>query len=276
MGTGFLVSPNLVITAQHVVNAIRALGLDWGDITTTFVAVNIDKPGKAQILNRRGSVVFTVGVVLPDGREVVPPAKIPMSDLAALKLQQPLHSDLAPTPQGLPIATASDVMVTEPVVIPGYFLSAEMLTATGSSHPRVGPIFFSGHVASIAPHGLRGHRLITDYHVDVTCGGGMSGAPVYTLNGDVIGVLTGGIETEAGFEGEDPSNLARVLPLSPDVMRELIAHSATPPQPGTQPHRIDAPKLPNAVSPQFQRAHPVGNLWRLCDHLVALSHFIAM
>ncbi|MBS0416687.1 MAG: trypsin-like peptidase domain-containing protein [Proteobacteria bacterium] len=222
--TGFLLSPRVVITAQHVITGLRAKGIGWDDLTLGFLSPNIGSPGPADLFFQKGALVHSVGVTLGDGTQIVPPRKTPMSDIALLRLSRPVEFPKSSSPQGLKVADPSRILVGESVVVPGYYLGQTMLRPHGDASRRFGPLFLWGSVASIAPHGIRGHKLVSDYYVDVTCGGGLSGSPVCTTEGEVIGILTGGIETELDKVPDQKisRNLGRVLPLIPEVADQFV------------------------------------------------------
>lgn len=224
VGTGFLISPRVVVTAAHVVKSIRARGVATKNICVCVATPPTPPALRGNIEIRGENAIAFVGVILPGGEQTKIGELHSASDIAFITLKYGINDD--PTevrpppyaiPQGLKFADPTSIGLLDPVVVAGYMLGQKMIAMPGSTTMRYGPLLLSGHVAAIAPVSLRGQDGDSDYWIDVTCERGLSGGPVCNMSGEVIGMVTSGpvIDLDKVIPGEVISRgLARALPLN--------------------------------------------------------------
>lgn len=88
-------------------------------------------------------------------------------------------------------------------------------------------------MAAVNPIGVKWHLGANEFLIDATCAGGLSGAPVCNNQGEVLGILTGGIEhwvpaisrqqpnREPEYAISIPSNIGRMLPLNTQFLAQV-------------------------------------------------------
>jgi hypothetical protein len=172
----------------------------------------------------RTRYVFNLDGTRDDGVKL--PAGSPLIDVAVLALEDPIRGV-----SGLSFANPKAIFVGDSIFVAGYFRGHGLLAMRGTAMQRFGPIWLSGHLAAITPIGLQWQQDARDYLLDITAARGVSGAAVCTDSGEVIGIVTGGVESTplpAVVPDVDqaislPMNLARALPLLPLPMEGLLA-----------------------------------------------------
>lgn len=218
VGTGFLVAPRIVMTAAHVIAGVRKLGITFEQIALVFT-VTARGPATKSIIQVQHSNVhtYTIDAIKYDGTRIPASKPRPDTDFAFLTIPKPIDAQDLPAPTGLKFADPRTVTVGDPVTTAGYFLGQKLVAMRGNATMRFGPLVFSGGLAAVFPVGIRWTNNCLDYYVNVTGGAGMSGAPVVSDVGEVIGMITGGVETPVGDPNTGrvsiPRNLARVMPL---------------------------------------------------------------
>jgi S1-C subfamily serine protease len=203
-GTGFLVgSKGYVITANHMVNApgkpqARRISVDW---PAPPIASNTKRVSGIEAANFGGTSADVLDVD-------------PLHDLALL------------TPRENPyLAAAQPLLRNEPNFPPAGHASAARLSVVGQplrdgiavflcGYPLDFPILITtaGSVASstsmtgeLTPDGS--FALTDQYWVDIKSNHGNSGGPLFSMTGEVVGVLTGVHPTNLDFAPGRPSGI---------------------------------------------------------------------
>jgi hypothetical protein len=209
VGTGFLISGDLVVTARHVFDLLKGtLKVENSHIVLVFVDYSPDGGFRFQLSRGIGATVF----LSPEPDHV---SKAPHTDYAYMEMKQPLKDlDGVPKPAGLlPYEHRGEtVYVGKPVIVPGYYAGDSILRDFNQVN-RFGPVVLHGHIAAISPFGLIAFPTDLEYLIDITSAGGMSGAPVIEPDtGRVLAMVRGGVETKQ----RQPLDVAFALPIAQD------------------------------------------------------------
>jgi hypothetical protein len=235
VGTGFVLDLGLGITAAHIISGLLRTGISRDQIGLLFVMdsgarhipvmLGTLQPG-FQIKRTTRAGEFP----LIDHTQNVDP----FEDVAILRLPGQ-GGELRG--RGLRVGDIRNAHVGDPVFLAGYIRGNRLLNLPGSESKRIGPTFLAGHIAAINPIGVSWHPMAVDFLINATSARALSGAPVCNDRGEVIGILTGGIELDLPvvpaearrqnqkdppthdheYDVSVPMNIARVLPLYPKI-----------------------------------------------------------
>ena len=101
VGTGFLISPKVVITAAHIIRELRKLGIADSEIVAAFTVAAPYPNETVQIRFIKGNEILDVGATMHDGREISPKDAHPATDFSFLVMKSALTLPLVPNPLGL-------------------------------------------------------------------------------------------------------------------------------------------------------------------------------
>jgi V8-like Glu-specific endopeptidase len=222
VGSGLAIHPHLVLTAGHVVQGlIYDAGIPRDHIFCVFSAFPADVQGYVRgtlpLSFHRVHADYQVGGNLLSGETISHDSSHPRTDFAILELKLP-----APAFQALAFARSLDVCVGDSVAIAGYPHGNDAIFQDIFAHPRIGPLLTFGHVASVHQATTEmGQCEIADFLIDATAARGASGGPVCSETGEILGIVTGGLEQPVAG-GQVPLNIVRALPLDRDLIPQFI------------------------------------------------------
>lgn len=210
VGTGFLIAPHILVTARHVTEGLLNRGVDWKRIIAVFIDHIDGQTLRIKFLRHLvGSIELSTS---PTG--IGTSKRWDFCFVAMGDHLSPEQDDPQP-PLGLTPIRPECVHVGMPIRVMGYYFGQRLLTDPGLASQRFGPVLLSGYVAAISPAGLTGGANTSEYLLDVTAAGGISGAPaVCARTGQVIGMVRGGVERPIA-DTSMPLDLAFALPLTP-------------------------------------------------------------
>jgi hypothetical protein len=233
LGSGFFVAPFLVLTARHVID----------EISKQFHGCHIH-----EIV---GDMKFGIDFSIQHARHglmkwaVMGYGYTPTIDVVALwvELREPaqLPVDFA---WELPTLSLAQARVGQKIIALGYPHSTRLLDEKGHAKVSLNPHESFGTIAAI--HKLSRDRAMLPYpcfEANAATKGGMSGGPVFSSAGHVIGVI--GSSFELG-ESDGPV-VSYVSAIWPAVGIEL-RHIASPVTAATTPYRLQALVGAGAVS----------------------------
>ncbi len=207
VGTGFLVGSGLVVTARHVFESLRTLRVTQDRVI--FVFADYADPQVVWLHLQRG---VATNLIITPPHEQDPESKSPAHDVVWLEMKEPLvNSGPIMPPVGLTPLEPEHVYVGKPLIVPGYYAGDSILSHWNMCL-RHGPIVLHGHIAAISPVGLEGTKASTEYLVDITAAGGISGAPVIEPEtGRVLAMMRGEVSHKVTKQALD---VGFALPLS--------------------------------------------------------------
>lgn len=225
LGSGFFVAPFLVLTARHVID----------EVSEQFHGCRIH-----EIV---GDMKFGMDFSIQHSRHgqmkwaVMGYGYTPTIDVVALwvELREPaeLPADFA---WDLPILSLAQARVDQAVIALGYPHSTHRLDEEGHATVGLNPHESFGTIAAIHEHSRDSVMLpYPCFEASSATKGGMSGGPVFSGDGHVIGVI--GSSFELGES--DESDVSYVSAVWPVVGIEL-QHTAAPVMPSTVPYLMQA------------------------------------
>ena len=211
VGTGFLTSQQVVVTARHVLTGtLQARTLNGTPGNELVVAFYLQKNDDSIDLrvHRWGRYGWM---------------NAPLDDLGAIRIEEFDETALLRMPP-LPVVQRFSARIGSPVGTFGFLFGTHGLidqqAEGGPRLYRVGPVFQQGHISAFAPfdHADRVNRIL----LDIRTSRGMSGSAVFDVaTGEAIGVHTGGFAT-------DPATLAFAAPLDGSVLEVMFAQLSRP------------------------------------------------
>lgn len=225
LGSGFFVAPFLVLTARHVIDEVS------------------ERFHGCPIYEVAGELRFGIDFSIQHARHglmkwaVMGYGYTPTIDVVALwvELREPaeLPADFA---WELPVLSFAQVRVGQEVSALGYPHSTRRLDEKGHAKVGLNPHESFGTIAAI--HALSRDRVMLPYpcfETSAAIKGGMSGGPVFSSAGQVIGVVGSSFE----LEESDESEVSYVSAIWPVVGIELL-HTASPVAASMMPYRLQA------------------------------------
>lgn len=212
LGSGFFIAPFLVLTARHVVDEVSAHF--HGCLVHEIV----------------GDMRFGIDFSIQHSRygrmiwSVMAYGYTPTIDVVALWVELKVPSELPEDfTWDLPILSFSQAFVNQPVNALGFPHSTHRLDQHGRSIVGLDAHESSGIIAAI--HKLKRDSVMLPYpcfEASVTTKGGMSGGPVFTSDGYVIGLV--GSSMELGESGEpDVSFITAIWPVAGIQLRHTAS-----------------------------------------------------
>lgn len=209
VGTGFLIAPHILVTARHVTEHLLNRGVEWNRIIAVFIDHIDPKNFAMKYVRHLGAIALS-----NSPKELITPKRWDYTFIAMDDHLYPQRNAPHP-PLGLVPIDPERVRVGMPICVLGYYAGQGLLKDPGLAAQRFGPVLLSGHVAAISPAGIVGGNDVTEYLLDVTAAGGVSGAPVVCANtGQLLGMARGGVERPIA-NTSIPLDLAFALPLTP-------------------------------------------------------------
>lgn len=179
MGTGFLIKDDLVITNRHVIDRLRE-ELKKNGITAKELYVNFISPYKGGV---RDGFSPLEHVLLPKD------TNLDIAFVTFKKRPEPEFSQSSPAK----ILDSLQVEVGTAVGVCGYAYSVETLHIPQFGINGFGAILQQGHVSALSPYNkMPSLKSLNNILLDVRATPGMSGGPVFTSDGSVIGILSSG------------------------------------------------------------------------------------
>lgn len=190
LGTGFLIAPRTIVTAGHVATELTKQGVTDDRRLAAFAppgSLGFEMVGTTLvgIISRSKTDAFDIGH---------------SADIAMFRLES------APPVPVLKPSDESDLMIGRPVGVCSY-PSGNRLLFSGSEIERAGPTFQFGFVSGTSPTNFIPGDKVSGFLASYLTAPTMSGAPVFTENGKVLGIHWGGhkpyvpLEKESGMIG---------------------------------------------------------------------------
>lgn len=213
IGTGFLASKELILTNRHVYDAIQKHDQDW----VAAIFIHADDEGNISLKY----IKFDRKIVLissPTWSEHEQTGKTRGTDVAFLEIHKDSIDSVADHHHPVTFAPKERVQISLPVGVCGYIYGNQMLGDPGDNTTlRFSPTLLQGHIAGLAPFDNLPNIKINMILTDITNGGGLSGSPLFTEDGRVIGVHCAG-RTEWVFgPGPDPLQPPIVKPVTQGI-----------------------------------------------------------
>ena len=204
LGTGFLATKDLILTNRHVYDAMQQHNKDW--VAVVFIRVDPE-----------GNICFDFHkinrTILISNSPVWDPGEYKKlgNDIAFLELDSNSVESVAEHYKPVNFADKEQLQISMPIGVCGYIYGNEMLgDPLDISTIRFSPTLLQGHVAGLAPFDNLPNHTVNLILTDLTNGGGLSGSPLFTEEGKVIGVHCAG-RTEVVY-GPGPSSQQPLVP----------------------------------------------------------------
>lgn len=192
LGTGFLITRDLVLTNRHVFNAIRKFDQNW--IALLFIRADdsesidfvLHKIDKRMVLTSSSTWSETEGWTLG-------------TDIALLQLNPNNIESVSQYHKPVIFAEKECIQISTPIGVCGYIYGNKLFgNPQDVTTIRFAPLLLQGHIAGLAPYDNLPNQKINLILTDMTNGGGLSGSPVFMEDGRVVGVHCAG-HTELVF-----------------------------------------------------------------------------
>ena len=180
VGTAIQAGQGKLVTCAHVMDALVAAQ------ARTYVLTSTTRSSTVVYLPYR--VVQALRYVDPRTNQVNPGV-----DLAVLLVPASQRSTIPYNVPPVHWGDSAGVGVGDPVLIGGYPLGTAMFLSTKSNRGVIQPTFYSGIVSAVLPATKPNEARL--FQVSIPTAGGMSGGPMLDpATGEVLGIVTSGIE----------------------------------------------------------------------------------
>ena len=228
IGTGFLATENLILTNRHVFNVINEKDSDF----VALVFVRADSEGNIIIDHHK-----------IDKRLVLSSSPIWNSDdagmqelgadIALLELNSTSVQSVAEHHKPVTFTNKERIQISIPIGICGYIYGNKMLgNPLDPSTIRYSPTLLQGHIAGLSPFDNLHNHNINLILTDLTTGGGLSGSPLFTEDGEVIGIHCAGMSERVFCPNPSPQlppvvklithGIGFAVPITQEIIEKLI------------------------------------------------------